>query len=72
LQALEGIVVQHLVVRPRLTLMQLQRAVQGISQLESPCQLAAISVLVKAGFWLAAMQVRHCFDLFRQVPRPTQ
>lgn len=63
LQALEGLVVQHLVVRPRLTLMQLQRAVQGISQLDSPCQLAAISVLVKAGFWLAAMQVRHCANV---------
>jgi hypothetical protein len=49
--------------------MQLQRAVQGISQLDSPCQLAAISVLVKAGFWLAAMQVLHhrCFDVSCQV-----
>lgn len=57
LQALEGIVIKHLVARPHLTLMQLQRAVQGISQLDSPCQLAAIGELVKAGFWLAAMQV---------------
>lgn len=57
LQALEAIVIKHLVARPHLTLMQLQRAVHGISQLDSPCQLAAIGVLVKAGFWLAAMQV---------------
>jgi len=57
LLALEALVAQHVVTRPRLTLMQLQRAVQGISRLESPCQLAAIGVLVRGGFWLAAMQV---------------
>lgn len=66
LLALEALVAQHVVTKPRLTLMQLQRAVQGISCLESPCQLAAIGVLVRGGFWLAAMQVgqtsdcRHC------------
>lgn len=57
LQALEGLVTKHLVTKPHLTLMQLQRAVQGISCLDSPCQLAAIGVLVTAGYWLAAMQV---------------
>jgi hypothetical protein len=57
LLALEGLVARHVVAKPHLTLMQLQRAVRDISQLDSQCQLAAISVLVKAGYWLAAMQV---------------
>jgi hypothetical protein len=57
LQALEGLVLRHLVLRHNLTLMQLQRSVQSISCLDSSCQLAAIGVLVRAGFWLAAMQV---------------
>mgnify|MGYP001806712533 CR=1 FL=1 len=57
LQSLEGLVTKHLVTKQHLTLMQLQRAVQGISCLDSPCQLAAIGVLVTAGYWLAAMQV---------------
>lgn len=57
LQALEDVVIRHLVAKPHLTLMQLQRAVQAISRLDSPCQLAAIGILVQAGCWLAAMQV---------------
>jgi hypothetical protein len=57
LLALEGLVARHVVAKPHLTLMQLQRAVRDISQLDSQCQLAATSVLVKAGYWLAAMQV---------------
>lgn len=57
LQALEGLVAQHIVAKPHLTLMQLQRAVQAVSCLDSPCQLAALAVLVKGGYWLAAMQV---------------
>lgn len=48
---------RHLVAKPHLTPMQLQQAVQAISRLDSPCQLAAIGILVRAGFWLAAMQV---------------
>lgn len=66
LQALEGIVRKHLVAKPHVTLMQLQRAVQGISCLDSPCQLAAIGVLVTAGYWLAAMQVG---TIFLEAPR---
>lgn len=58
LEALERLVVQHVVSKPHLTVMQLQRAVQGISRLDSPCQLAAIGVLIRAGCWLAGMQVR--------------
>ena len=55
--ALEGLVLRKLVAKPHLTLRQLQRGVQAISQLDTPCQLAALGQLLKGGYWLAAMQV---------------
>eukprot|EP00775_Hariotina_reticulata_P005746 gene5746-5986_t len=57
MQALEALVLDKLVQKPCLTVMQLQQGIQAISQLDSPFQLAAISVLLQAGFWMAAMQV---------------
>jgi len=56
-QALEALVLHKVVQKPCLTVMQLQQSIQAISQLDSPFQLAAISVLLQAGFWMAAMQV---------------
>eukprot|EP00879_Flechtneria_rotunda_P019570 GHRR01020559.1.p1 GENE.GHRR01020559.1~~GHRR01020559.1.p1 ORF type:complete len:761 (+),score=310.92 GHRR01020559.1:214-2496(+) len=59
IQALEAAVLKGLVAKPNLTLMQLQRSIEAISQLESPFQLAATGVLLKGGFWTAAMQIAY-------------
>lgn len=58
-QALEQLVQQKLVAKPHLTLLQLQRGIQAVSQLEVQYQLAATGVMLRGGCWAAAMQVQQ-------------
>lgn len=59
LEALESLVWKQLVTRPHLTLLQLERGVTALSELDTPAQLAAVALLLRGGFWVAAMQVAY-------------
>jgi hypothetical protein len=59
LEAFESIVITTLLSKPNLTLMQLQQGLVVLSELETQEQLAAVALMLRGGFWVAAMLISY-------------
>ena len=59
LDALEAVLLAHVAPRPALTVLQLQRAAGALAALEAPAQLAAAALLLRGGFWAAALMLDY-------------
>ena len=59
LEAFESIVIGSLLLKPHLTLMQLQKGMVTLSELDTEQQLAAVGLMLRGGFWVAAMLISY-------------